>query len=223
MRILIGPRDAGDVGEVWPQPGQAFELAAISQVPAKARAVQDHEPAVGVGDEHGAQHRHIWGESGAGRDQQDRLARRHPIQGEHPARLAAEIQPVAVRQREQARRKLAAGDEHEIKLHVPALHTRRRDAVRAPNHLVRFGDGFLRRGFRHARFAAEQTQHRKLAGLEIEHQSVGLDAENQQLRIDFLPSDDGGIVRVFGVSAHVLAGRIWPHRHHPSSAASMKP
>ena len=123
-------------------------------------------------------------------------------------------------QRKQARRELAAGDEREIKLHIPALHARRRDAVRAADHLIRLGNWFLRRRFRHARFTSEQSQHRELAGLEIEHRSVGLDTENQQLRINFLPPDDGGIVRVFGVSAHVLAGRIWPQSHHPSSAAS---
>jgi hypothetical protein len=166
MRVLIGPRDAGDVGEVRPQPGQAFEFAAITQVPAKARAVQDHEPALGLIHQHRSQHRKVGRQPRPGGDEHDRLARRNTVQREHAAGLRSEEQRAAMLQRKQARRELAAGDEREIKLHIPALHARRRDAVRAANHLVRLGDRFLRRRFRHARFAAEQTQHANWPGLK---------------------------------------------------------
>ena len=220
MRVLIGPRDAGDVGEIRPQPGQAFEFAAITQVPAKTRAVQDHEPALGLTYQHRSQHRKVRRQTRPGGDEHHRLARRNTVQRKHAAGLRSEKQRAAMLQCKQARRELAAGDEREIKLHITALHAGRRDAVRAADHLVRLGNRFLRRRFRHARFTAEQTQHRELAGLEIEHRSVGLDAEDQQLRIDFLPPDDGGIVRIFVCQCSCLGWENLTAAPPPSSAAS---
>jgi len=202
MRVMVGARDARNVSEVRTQPREAFQFAPVAEVPTVTRAVQDNEFALRLGHQQRAQHGNVRREAGAGGDEDDGFAGGHAVEREQAAGFRAEEHAVAVLQGEQARRELAAGDEREIKFNVTAFDAGRRDAVGAANHLVRFGGGFFRRRFGQARRVALQTQHAKLAGLEIKQRGVGPHAEDDKIGVDFLATDDGGVVGALDGGTH---------------------
>ena len=80
MLILVGPRDARDVGEVRPQTGQGFEFASIAKIPTVTRAVQDDEFALGLGYQNRPQHGNVRCEAGASGDEHGGFAGRRPVE-----------------------------------------------------------------------------------------------------------------------------------------------
>ena len=138
MRVLVGPRDAGYVGEVRAQAGQGFQFAAVAEIPTVTRAVQDDEFALRLVHENRPQHGNVGRQAGAGGDEDNRLVGRDAVNREHAAGFWPEKNPAAVLQGKQTGRQSAAGDECDIKLNIAALHAGRRDAVGAADHLVRF-------------------------------------------------------------------------------------
>ena len=205
MLILIGPRDAGNVGEVRAQAGEAFEFAAIAEIPTVTRAVQDDELALGLRGENRPQHGNVGREAGAGGDEHGGLAGRRAVERENAAGLGAEEHAVAVFEREESRRQSAAGDERDVKFAIAPFHAGGGDAVGAADELIRRRRGIFRFGFRHARRGAGQAEHGELAGLEFEQLVVGPHAEHDEFGMNLLASDDAGVGKFLSVGAHGIS------------------
>ncbi len=203
--ILFGAGDGGDVGEVGADAGEAFEFAAVAEVPAVAGAMEDDEFAVGILDEEGAEHGDVGGEAGAGGDEDDGLLGGDAVEGEEAGGLGGHEEACAVGEGEQARGELAAVDERDEELGVAAFDAGGGNAVGAPDHLVLADGRLLGVGLGHAGLDGLEAEDGELAGFEIEQGVVRLDAEDMELGVDDFAAGEGGVVGWSG-GAHAGAG-----------------
>jgi hypothetical protein len=78
---------------------------------------------LGFLDQHGAKHGHVWSQTGAGGDEDDRLSKRCPVKGEQARRFRSHEQSAAIGAGKEARRQQSAVDKCNVELSVAALHT----------------------------------------------------------------------------------------------------